>query len=207
MIKEQIFLWLFLIGMGFLSGSVMFCWFMPRLIVHKDVCQLSPDHNPGAANVFMLCGVPLGLLCLLLDMGKGFFPIFLALRWADPDCLLFALVMAAPVLGHAIAPFNKGQGGKCIATSFGELIALLPETPAGLILAGVYITFSTIFKIDPNRRRSIVSFGVFAVAAGTLLIHQDRLALALGCILIAGIAIFKHWVAKEEEEAGEAVEA
>lgn len=176
----------------------MFCGFMPRWLAHKDVSELSDDHNPGAANVFIFCGVPLGILCLLLDMGKGFVPIYLARRWADPSHLAFAFVMAAPVLGHALAVFNKGRGGKCIATSFGELLALASETAAVVILAGVYILFSTVLKIASHRWRSIAAFGTFALLAGALLIHQRQWGLALGCVFIAGIAIIKHRPMAEE---------
>ena len=39
---------------------------------------------------------------------------------------LFALVVAAPVLGHAFSPMAKFRGGKAIAALFGVCIALLP---------------------------------------------------------------------------------
>ena len=62
------------------SGSVLYCRFVPLLLLKKDICALSPDKNPGAANVFVHCGVPMGLLCLVLDMAKGGVPVALALR-------------------------------------------------------------------------------------------------------------------------------
>lgn len=64
-------------ALGFLSGSVLYCRFVPLLLLKKDICALSPDKNPGAANVFVHCGVPMGLLCLVLDMAKGGVPVAL----------------------------------------------------------------------------------------------------------------------------------
>ena len=130
---------------GFLSGSIPFCYLLPKLLCQKDICKLSDDHNPGAANVFIHCGIPLGMLCLLLDMGKGLLPVYFASHLLDPTVLWFVPVILAPVWGHALGVFLHGHGGKCIATSFGVLIALAPISPIGLLsLAGLYIFFSTV---------------------------------------------------------------
>lgn len=153
---------------------------------------MSSDHNPGSANVFVFCGIPLGLLCLFLDMLKGFLPVFLAIKIMDIRQLWFTAVLAMPVLGHAVAPFDHFHGGKCIATAFGEMIALLPVTRIGLVLAGAYVLFSTILKINPTRKRSLVAFGFFEIISFWLLITSGRYSIYGGCILIASIAIARH---------------
>ncbi len=161
-------IWLALILGGFMLGSVMFSRILPRLIKGKeDVTKLSDDGNPGAANVFSTCGIVLGMLCLLLDMGKGFAPVLLAQHLVDIHSMRFSAVLIAPVLGHALAPLNHFRGGKCIATAFGVTLALLPTTCIVLVLAGLYIAFSTVLKISPNRIRSIVTF--FALLASFVL--------------------------------------
>ena len=137
-------IWLALILGGFMLGSVMFSRILPRLIKGKDVTKLSDDGNPGAANVFSTCGIVLGMLCLLLDMGKGFAPVLLAQHLVDIHSMRFSAVLIAPVLGHALAPLNHFRGGKCIATAFGVTLALLPTTCIVLVLAGLYIAFSTV---------------------------------------------------------------
>ena len=112
--------------LGFFSGSVLYSALLPRLTKGVDVRALAPDHNPGAANVFKYAGVPVGILALVCDLAKAYVPVRLALRWlplADPA---FALVLCAPVLGHAFSPFAHFRGGKAIAASFGALLALLP---------------------------------------------------------------------------------
>lgn len=179
---------------GFLLGGVMFSWHIPKLIAKTDICELSIDHNPGSANVFSSCGWKLGLLCLLLDMAKGFLPVFVAYRVLklSTDNLLFAAVMTAPVIGHAIAPFCKKGGGKCIATGFGVMIALLPLSRVGLILAALYILFSTIVKINPIRIRSIVTFSIFGVLSAGTAAYTEKYSIGLGCVLIALIVIIRH---------------
>ena len=184
--------WLTLILGGYLLGSVHFCRMIPLLTRKIDITKESDDGNPGAANVFALCGWQMGLRCLFCDMAKGFLPVFTAIKWLDADSWLFAAVMLAPVLGHAFSVFYGFRGGKCIATIFGEMVALLWRTPVGLLLAALYIFFSTVVKINPHSRRSIVSFGIFAPAAVVIEIALGQLPTAVGCVGVSGIAILKH---------------
>lgn len=189
---SDILIWsIFIVG-GFLLGGIMFSQILPKAIAKKDIAAISSDHNPGASNVFLNCGVSLGLLCLFLDMLKGFLPVYMAARQLDTQQLLFAAVLVAPVLGHALAPFNDFHGGKCIATVFGEMIALWSQTKVGLILAGLYIFFSTIVKINPNRRRSLVTFLLFGALSFGLLARSGQYPLAIGCGLISLITVTRH---------------
>lgn len=190
----MISLWYILgIAGGFLMGGIMFSQILPQVILGKDIQANSSDHNPGATNVFVNCGTGMGLLCLALDMLKGAVPVILTAKFLGTQNMLFGLVLAAPVLGHAIAPFHHFHGGKCIATAFGEMLGLYPFNHVGLLLlCTIYIFFSTIVKIQPNRIRSIVSFGLFGLSTAIILIHQGEYAIALGCCLIALTAIIKH---------------
>lgn len=177
---------------GFLLGGIMFSQILPEKILHKDIQAISEDHNPGATNVFVNCGTAMGLTCLVLDLLKGMIPVLLAGYLLDRKNLLFGIILAAPVLGHAVAPFHHFHGGKCIATSFGEMIGLLPFNRIGLLLAGLYIIFSTVIKIQPNRVRSIVVYSLFGLSSSILLTAREENSIALGCILISLISIFKH---------------
>ena len=199
--------WLLFILGGFLSGSVMYCSLIPPLRTGKDVCRLSADGNPGSANVFVHCGAGVGLLCLFLDMMKGFLPVWLAARALGMDAWPFAFVMAAPVLGHAVGMLNHFHGGKCIATSFGVLAALLPFSQLVFLLAITYIFFSTLVKIHPNSRRSIVTFAV--LAAGAVILDGRRcLPIAVGCCMLAVTVIIKHVESiRALEQAGQAEDA
>ena len=192
MLRSQMTLWtVFLVG-GFLSGSIMFSRLIPQHFLHRDITALSADQNPGATNVFVNCGPVWGLICLSLDMLKGFVPVALACKVLNVDNMWFAAVMAAPVLGHAIAPLNHFKGGKCIATAFGTLLALFPVTHIVLVLAAIYIVFSTVLKINPNRIRSIAAFGLFGAISLIVLLHSRCYSIAVGCLLISGIAIWRH---------------
>lgn len=192
MLRDSSLIWLLCIAVGFFLGSIMFSQIVPKLFLDKDIYTLSSDHNSGATNVLIVCGPWWGLLCLSLDMLKGFLPVFIGNWLLDTHSLWFAALMAAPVLGHAIAPFNHFHGGKCISTAFGVLVALFPVTHIVLLLAGIYLVFSTVLKINPDRIRSMVSFSLFGVVALVLLILRRQYSVALGCVVISLVAVMKH---------------
>lgn len=181
----------------------MFCRIIPKLIAHKDICEISDDHNPGAFNAFKHCGKKIGALCLLLDVLKGFVPVLTASLIMDTASPLFTLVMIAPVLGHAVGLFNGFHGGKCIAVSFGVMFGILPVTWVGIVfLAAIYIIFSTVIKINPNAKRSIVVYTIFGICSCILCAVFGQYAVAAGCAAVAVIAIIKHLMGmkvKDEE--------
>ncbi len=188
----ELYPWFFSIIGGFLLGSVMFSQLIPKYFLGKDISAESDDHNPGATNVFIVCGPAWGMLCLGLDLLKGFLPVFFSFRILSSENLLFSAVMAAPVLGHALAPFNHFRGGKCIATTFGVLLGLFPMSHIVLLLALIYIVFSTILKISPNRIRSIAAFGLFGVISLISLTYSSHYAVAIGCMVVSIVTMLKH---------------
>ena len=185
-------LWNFAILCGVLAGGVMFCRVIPLYVKKIDVCARGADKNPGAANVFALCGPVTGTICLILDLAKGFAPVYLAAQHLPMSDLRFGLVMLAPVLGHALGVFNHWHGGKCIATSFGVLLAVFPFSPMLLLLAGLYILFVAVVRIHPNRICSIVTFSTFGVLAPLWALYLSQPSVGLGCLLISCTAICKH---------------
>lgn len=186
-------LWALFISGGFLSGSLLFCKIVPKLLTHRDVCELSDDGNPGAFNVFKHFGKRVGAICLLLDLLKGFIPVLLACFFTDTKSPLFAFVMIAPVLGHAVGMFNRFHGGKCIAVSFGVMAGTIPATwICFAILAALYVLFSTVVKITPNSKRSVAVFSLYGITSCIVLGVLGITPVALGCGIIAIIAIVKH---------------
>lgn len=174
---------------GFFSGSIMYSYLLPKLFCGVDIIQEGEDHNPGTANAMKHAGVFIGAVCLLLDLAKGFFPVYLCAKWLDSENVLFAFVLAAPVLGHAFSPFLKGQGGKAIATTFGALLGVAAQTPMviGLILILLFFTF--VVTIKPNALRVIIGFSLFFVYC---LLHVRIPSMRIGGMLICAVVLGKH---------------
>ena len=193
MTENEALLTFALIAFGFLLGGVMFSRTLPKLLTGKDVCALRADKNPGAANVFAVCGVPMGLLCLALDMLKAYLPVSLAARYMDTQSVWFALALAAPVIGHAVGVFNGFHGGKCIAAAFGAMLALANVSVTGLLLlAGLYIFFSAVVRVRPHRLRSMLVFALYGALAALFYSLHGEAALALGCGIIAATGVLRH---------------
>ena len=177
---------------GFALGGVLFSYHLPKILKGVDVCAVSPDHNPGTVNAFRYGGTPVGILCLLCDLAKGFVPVFWAMRVLDPRSPWFALVIAAPALGHALAPLYHRRGGKAIAATFGALLGLVPASCLVAVLAALYLFFSLIWVIQPHERRTVVVFALFAVLAALSAAYTGRWPLAWGGVLLSATVIAKN---------------
>lgn len=149
---------MFYIVLGYVSGSVMFGYVVPKMLRGIDVRSLSSDGNPGTANAFFYGGASCGLVVLLCDLLKGMVPVYLAAREIGTKHMAFALVMVAPVLGHAF-PFLGGRrkGGKGIAVSFGVLLGLYPMFTDLWLLIFWYLLFTLVIIIDPHSFRTAVT--------------------------------------------------
>lgn len=85
--------------------------------------------NIGATNVARLLGKKLGILTLLLDIAKGFFPMFAVAAFmpeTEQKYLAVALCGAATVLGHMYPVYLGFKGGKGVATALGIYLFLAP---------------------------------------------------------------------------------
>ena len=140
--------YLFYVIGGYLSGSVLYARVMCRLFGAGDALLQSKDANPGTSNAFAYGGFACGVLTLVGDLMKGILPVWLYVRTGSgitPASL--ALVLAAPVVGHAFPCFFGFHGGKAIAVSFGCLLGLVPFWGPVLIFAGSFIFFSVVVRI------------------------------------------------------------
>ena len=145
MLHDSMYIWL-----GYLSGSVLYARIFSRLFQKENMLEQSKDHNPGTANAFMYGGFWCGLLTLLFDLGKGFFPVYLFVLYraaSHPAPFLSALVIAAPVIGHIFPLFYRFRGGKGIAVTFGCLLGLYPVLHPLFILAFCFIFFLSLIHI------------------------------------------------------------
>ncbi len=108
----------------FFLGSIPFSYLAVRLRTGSDLRDVGSG-NPGATNALRTAGPSVALLGLLLDIAKGFVPVWIGRSAGLPDEALAAAAVAT-VLGHAFSPFLGFRGGKGVATGFGALSALNP---------------------------------------------------------------------------------
>ncbi len=148
---------LLVLGFFFL-GSIPFSYVAVRLRTGNDLRRLGSG-NPGATNALRAAGPAVALAGLMLDVGKGFVPVWLGRDVGFSDETL-ATAAVACVLGHVFSPFLGFRGGKGVATGFGALSALNPV--ASLLCVAIFAVAIALSRI--------VSFGsILAVAALPLL--------------------------------------
>lgn len=146
---------------GYASGSVLYARIFAKLFRKDQIIDQSRDKNPGTANAFQYGGFWCGLCTLVCDILKGFVPVFLYMtrhRLLPANEMLAALVIAAPVIGHAFPVFFHFQGGKGIAVTFGCLLGLLPIWRPVALLAAFFIFFSAVIRVTPHYFRTLISY-------------------------------------------------
>ena len=194
MITEAILPWLGLIIGGYFLGSVMFSRVICLFFFHTDICKVSKDKNPGAANAFWHCGKVAGVSGLLLDMLKGFLPVFIAIKYLDCSNPALILVVLAPVLGHAFSVFHGFSGGKCIATIYGVLTAFFVTllSPWFLVILGILNILFEYFKKITGDKRAYIMFSILITYAIFNSFYYDQIPISFGVILISLLSILKH---------------
>lgn len=191
-------LYLLWILIGYLSGSVLFAYWIPKLFFGVDTVALSDDGNPGTANVFRHAGVAAGILTLVCELLKGALPVYLAVRALGLQQIAFAAVLAAPAVGHAFPVWNGFRGGKAIAVAFGSLLGLSPVCTAPVLkLAAVYLALSLLFVVEPHLWRSVCTFGIFALDS---MFFAPNPPIGLGCIAISLVVMLRHGMAYRGEK-------
>jgi acyl phosphate:glycerol-3-phosphate acyltransferase len=114
---------IFWIVAGYLSGSIPFSVIIGKLFVKKDIRTVG-DGNPGGANVLKAGGPKVGIPAILLDMFKGFLPVYLAQKYGVGSWSLIPVCLA-PILGHAFSIFLRFRGGKALGTTAGVWVGLI----------------------------------------------------------------------------------
>lgn len=180
---------------GYLAGSVLFARVSARLLGKEDVTRNTCDQNPGTANAFRNGGFLCGLLTLMGDLAKGFLPVWLYLRTGSTDDAGFALVLAAPVVGHILPVFYGFQGGKGIATSFGCLLGMLPDGWPVAVLAGCFLFFSGVVRISPHYHRTLLTY----LCAGIILAMFGRHGAVTTGFSIIALAIMGRLLSSRED--------
>jgi glycerol-3-phosphate acyltransferase PlsY len=120
-----------LISFAYLLGAVPFGFLIGK--AHgKDLRQIGSG-NIGATNAARSLGKKWGIICFLLDVGKGLTPMLfvpvlglIEKPLTATQLFLWILVGVSAVLGHVFPIYLKFKGGKGVATSLGIVLGLWP---------------------------------------------------------------------------------
>ena len=175
---------IFLIIIGaYLVGSIPVGYLLCRSVKKIDIRRCGSG-NIGATNVYRVAGGRLASAVLVLDILKGFLPVFLAKHFSLPFPYVISAGIAS-IAGHNFSIFLKGRGGKGVSTGFGVVIALFP-IPALLSLL-VWLAFVITSRY--------VSLGAITASLGLpffIYLFQKNLFLTVTGIIISIFILYSH---------------
>ena len=180
---------------GYIFGSFPTAIIAGKLLKKIDI----RDHgsgNAGATNVVRVLGWKAGLLVLLIDMFKGFVPVY----WLTPaiagvnEYTIYYQILAAlaAIAGHIWTIFAGFRGGKGVGTAAGVFLGL---APVALSIALIFF----IIVVALSRYVSLGSLLSSAAFLATLLIQKyfvnqevPNALIVVGIIVVALIWISHH---------------
>ena len=163
-----------LLGYGF--GSIPFGLILTRLAGKGDV-RAQGSGNIGATNVLRAGGKKLAAATLVLDLLKGFVPVFLAGLWFWQDMGWTALFA---VLGHCFPVWLGFKGGKGVATNAGVAFGL--TWPLGVVYAVTWLGLLAMTRI--SSLAGMVAVVAAAVAAWVMEVRTFAIVLTLIAVLV-----------------------
>jgi acyl phosphate:glycerol-3-phosphate acyltransferase len=144
--------------------------------------------NIGATNATRALGARLGMLVLVLDVGKAALPVVLARQpfaLGPHDALGIAAVAMAAVLGHIFPVYLGFRGGKGVACALGVFVAIDPPVAAGALIMYVQTLVLT-------RTSAIGSLTAVTAMTITLVIADAPLPYQWLSLAIAAVIWVRH---------------
>lgn len=171
--------------LAYLSGAIPSGYWMGKAF-GIDLTQ-EGSGSTGATNVLRLVGKWQAIVVLIVDIGKGFVPVYFAKEYilSHSPWLILPLAMV-PIFAHSKSVFIGFKGGKSSATGFGVLIALNP------IVA--LITISTwglvVWRSGFSSLGSVVSIPL--VPIWLWLFGETLPVISFGIVAFVFIVLIKH---------------
>jgi glycerol-3-phosphate acyltransferase PlsY len=165
---------------GLFLGSIPFSLLLGKFFAHKDIRTVG-DGNPGGTNALKAGGLKAGIPAILLDIGKGFLPVYMARKYGLAGWELVPVCLA-PILGHAFSPFLHFRGGKALGATGGAWIGLV-----GLWVFPIYGALAVPFAVLQSEDAWSANAGMIALLGYSVLFGETWMVAfaALNAILIA----------------------
>ncbi len=200
-LQRQMTVWLTILPLAYLLGSIPFGYLLVRIFRKQDI-RATGSGNIGATNVARSGAKGLGILTLLLDLGKGLAAVLLAFlvaahspAWSLQNGALgrqhafdlAVLAAVAAVLGHVFPVWLGFKGGKGVATALGVFLGLVPL--AALAILGVFLVVVLLTRyVSLGSILAAAAFPIF----GFLLIRHPSSIVIFGFLFIPALIIVKH---------------
>lgn len=172
-----------LIILTYFIGAIPSGVWVGKIFKNIDVRDYG-SKNSGATNSYRVLGAKLGVLVLVMDVLKGFIPIYVASKFnlTYNDLVVLGLVA---ILAHTFSCFISFKGGKGVATSLGVFLFLAPIITLILLLIFILVAYFT-------RYISLASItAAFLLPIFTFFTHRDSYLFTLS-VIIGVFVIYRH---------------
>ncbi len=172
---------------GYLCGSLPFALWVTRLVKGVDVRDGGSGHVT-TTNTIRQAGLGWGLLVLILDIGKGFVPTYIAAQIGLADWVV-ALTAGLSVLGHCWPVFAQFRGGMGLATTGGCLLAI---DPLGFVI-GLGVLVSLTLLIRHSARAAFFTGILIPVALWLLTLRGLIIWVSVATGLVTSVRFLEDW--------------
>jgi len=178
--------WVLSISIAYLLGSIPFGYVLVRLFRQADIREQGSG-NIGATNVARSGGTKLGIVTLLLDMGKAYAAVVIARHLAPGVYDVQVAAAIAAIVGHVYPLWLGFRGGKGVASALGVFIALTWPSAVGILLV-----FAVVFALTRYvSLASIVGSATFPLFGFYFVPHHTPMV-KFGFLFIPLLIIVKH---------------
>jgi glycerol-3-phosphate acyltransferase PlsY len=182
-------LWL----LAYLSGSLPFGLWITRLVKRVDIRDGGSGHITTTNTIRQAGWLP-GALVLVLDIAKGFLPVYFALRLGQPAWAV-AIVATLIVAGHCWPVFAQFRGGMGLAVTGGAFLAI--SWQGFLIGFGILIFF--VLVIRHAARGTFIASLVIPPVIWLLFSTTTILWVAIATCIVVAIRFTVDWNRKYRE--------
>ena len=172
-----------LIILSYFFGAIPSGVWIGKIFKNIDVRDYG-SKNSGATNSYRVLGAKLGIAVLIIDVLKGFIPLYIASKFnlKYNDLVILGLVA---ILAHTFSCFISFKGGKGVATSLGVFLFLAPVITLILLVIFILVVYFTKY----------ISLGsitaAFLLPIFTFFTHRDTYLFTLS-VVIAIFVIYRH---------------
>ena len=178
--------------LAYLLGSIPTSVWLGRALKGMDL-RKHGSGNAGTTNAFRVLGKPIGIIVLIVDMGKGLVAVSLSHLQSEMDTgsewlmiLRIGLGVLA-VIGHIFPVFAGFKGGKGVATMAGVGLALHPIV--ALSAMGVYLLIFLISRVSAlGSLAAVISYPIWMI----FVFQTDHRSLQIFSIFVPILVIITH---------------
>ena len=179
--------------LAYLLGSLPFALWITRLVKGIDVRDGGSGHVTTTNTIRQAGWIP-GVLVLVLDIAKGFLPVYFALH-AGLSGWSVALTAGLVVTGHCWPLFAQFRGGMGLATTGGVLLAV---SPLGFLLTFATLLFF-VLVLHHGARGSLVAGLVSPLVLWLFGLRGTELWVSVATGLVTAVRFTIDWNRKYRE--------